>query len=192
MRQAVAVLMPLAGIDACRDADAVPARTCADADTDVAAFAAVFADGAFAVLRRLQVMSRAASSDRSLPAFSWLPVTTISPLCALWFLPLAVIDRFCPAVSVLPLRLAAVGAGFAFRRLAAVGGADTHRIGGALRCTFVSRLQSRQRRFSPPPRRSAHYPAPQACAACTPDSAALVFCSAVRRPSPSFAPAAPS
>lgn len=54
MGQPVAILMPLAGIDAGRDADAVPARTGADADTDVAAAALVLADGAFAVLRRLQ------------------------------------------------------------------------------------------------------------------------------------------
>ncbi len=54
MGQAVAVLMSLAGIDAGRDADAIAARAGADTDADVAAFAAVLADGAFAVLRRLQ------------------------------------------------------------------------------------------------------------------------------------------
>ncbi len=130
MRQAVAVLMPLAGIDAGRDADAIAARACADADTDVAAFAAVLADGAFAVLRRLQGnvprrIERQVFARLQLAAGD----SDIATLCVVTF-------TGCRYRQVLPggkraaLRLAAVGAGFAFRRLAAVGGADAYRIGG--------------------------------------------------------------
>ena len=47
-------------------------------------------------------MSRDASRLRSPPAFSWLPVMLMSPICAVPFLPVAVTLRFRPAVSVLP------------------------------------------------------------------------------------------
>ncbi|HEK1037382.1 TPA: hypothetical protein SMQ30_000294 [Proteus mirabilis] len=45
-----------------------------------------------------------ADSDKSLPALSSLPATVILPLSGLLslFLPVAVIDRFCPAFKVLP------------------------------------------------------------------------------------------
>ena len=52
--QAAAVLMPLTGVHPGRDADAVAARTGADAHADAAAFTAVSARCGFAVLRGVQ------------------------------------------------------------------------------------------------------------------------------------------
>ncbi|CUY18046.1 Uncharacterised protein [Serratia marcescens] len=142
MRQAVAVLMPLAGIDAGRDADAVPARACADADTDVAAFAAVLADGAFAVLRRLQGNVPRRIERQVFARFQLAAGDDDIATLRVVVLAARRYRQVLPGGERAALRLVAVGAGFALRRLAAVGGADTHRIGGALRRTFVSRLQA--------------------------------------------------
>ena len=157
--------MPLAGIHAGRDA--IAARTGADADTDVAAFAAVLADGAFAVLRRLQgnVPRRI---ERQVFARFQLAAGDgdIATLCIV-VLAVRRYRQVLPGGERAALRLAAVGAGFALRRLAAVGSTDADGVGGAFPRICVESSSA-------------------ACAACTPDSAALVFCSAFRRTSPSF------
>ncbi len=131
MSQTVAILMPLAGIDAGRDADAVPARTGADADTDVAAAALVLADGAFAVLRRLQgnVPRRI---ERQVFARFQLAAGDgdIATLCIVVF-AVRRYRQILPGGERAALRLAAVGAGFALRRLAAVGSTDADGVGGA-------------------------------------------------------------
>ncbi len=130
-------------------------RTGADADTDVAAAALVLADGAFAVLRRLQgnVPRRI---ERQVFARFQLAAGDgdIATLCIV-VLAVRRYRQVLPGGERAALRLAAVGAGFALRRLAAVGSADADGVGGFFPASVLSLSSS------------------AACAACTPDSAAV-------------------